>query len=85
MARQKREGYFSGEITARAGDQKALFNFSKSLIDKNQKSVQLLDHSNDLDLANEANQFFIDKVQKIRDLIPKDNKPSLSRGHPYPK
>ena len=78
MARQKREGYYSGEITARAGDQKALFNFSKSLIDKNQKSVQLPDHSNDLDLANEANQFFIDKVQKIRDFIPKDNKPSLS-------
>ena len=52
-----------------AGCQKTLFKIANTLMDKNECKV-LPPHSDPEILANDFNNFYVDKLRKIRDSIP---------------
>ena len=69
MSFDKRSQYYSDLITNKKGDQRALFNIVNNVFGKNKTSV-LPAHSNDIELANTFNSFYIDKVEQLRNKIP---------------
>ena len=73
MARKKRESFYKNVIASKMGDQKALFDVTRTLLDNSKSSTQLPDRANDLALANSGNEFFNAKIQKIRNNIPTNN------------
>ena len=81
MAREKRIAFYTNQISSKEGDQKALFKFSKTLLDKTQTTPQLPDHVDALTCANESNHFFTNKIKNIRDNIPSKNN-SVIRSRP---
>ena len=63
---QSRTTYYSQKISDCGRDQKAIFTISKQLLGKEKSSV-LPDHTSPIDLANDFNTFFINKVSKIHE------------------
>lgn len=82
LARDKRVSFYTKKISSKEGDQKALFQFSRTLLDKTQSTSQLPDRADDLQCANESNQFFTNKIQRIRDNIPKNNNSLIMSSPP---
>ena len=62
--------------------QKSLFKVANELLDKNSERV-LPSHSDSKQLANEFNQFYVDKVQKIRHSIPTVESDSQYYSRPF--
>ena len=69
LCAKKQKDYYSMIIHNAAGCQKTLFKIANTLMDKNECKV-LPPHSDPEILANEFNNFYVDKVKKIRDCIP---------------
>ena len=80
MADAKRSKYFSELINSKSGDTRALFSVMNMLFDKS-KSSALPQHDNAGELANNFNNFYIDKVKKLRSGIPISN--SVESIHQY--
>ena len=71
LAKTKRAAYYSNIIAKCNGDQKALYSIVSDLLDT--KKVQVLPQcDNEVELANRFNQFYVDKIKKIRETIPDD-------------
>ena len=66
----KRSMYYSQQIESRAGDQRALFSIVNKLFDKTKSSCVLPQHTDAKELANTFNNFYINKVKKLRSDIP---------------
>lgn len=62
----KRKEYFSKCISESSNSQRDLYNICYNLLDT-QKCRALPDHQNPTNLANNFNNFFIHKIEKIRD------------------
>ena len=69
LARVKRTSHYSKLVKDSGNCQKTLFKVANELLDKNRERI-LPSHSSSKELANDFNQFFIDKVTKIRNSIP---------------
>ena len=65
MALQKQTAYYSKVVKDAGRCQKTLFKVANELLDKNEERV-LPSHTDSTKLTNEFNQFYVDKVQKIR-------------------
>jgi hypothetical protein len=63
-----RQQFYSGKIEANAGDQKALYGVLNYLLHR-QKEQQLPSHDNLYELTSRFADFFMDKIQKIREKI----------------
>ena len=80
MADDKRSKYYSELINSKSGDSRALFSVINKLFDKS-KSSALPQHDNAGELANNFNNFYIDKVSNLRSNIPVTN--STTSIHQY--
>ena len=69
LGKIKRAGYYSNLIAKCNGDQKALYSVVSDLLDtKKVRTLPLGD--NEVELANKFNQFYMNKINNIRDSIP---------------
>ena len=62
--------YYSDLIHSKSGDQRALFSIVNNLFDKSKASSVLPQHDSSKDLSNKFNNFYINKVAKLRNEIP---------------
>ena len=62
--------------------QKSLFKVANELLDKNEDRV-LPSHSNPKELADQFNQYYVDKVNKIRESIPEVAEDSTYYSRPF--
>ena len=69
MASTKQTLYYSKLVDGASSSQKSLFKIANELLDKNNKKV-LPSHSDPKALANDFNNYFINKVKLIREAIP---------------
>ena len=69
MALEKQKIHYSKILEDAGSCQKTLFKIANELLDHNEERV-LPTHTDAKKLANEFNQFYVDKVQKIRNSIP---------------
>ena len=72
MALEKQAAYYRTMIHNSKGDQKSLFKIVNNLLDKN-NAQRLPAHSDEIQLANDFNNFCINKINTIRQNIPYDN------------
>jgi hypothetical protein len=66
LARLKKQKYYRAKIDSKEGDVKAIFNVVNTELDRKQKQP-LPECSDVVLLAKKFNEFFIEKIQKIRD------------------
>ena len=66
---EKRRDYYAKEIQKAGNCQKSLFKMANTLLDRNEEKV-LPSHTDSEKLANDFNDFYIEKVAKIRKSIP---------------
>ena len=69
LALQKQTAYYSKVVGDAGKCQKTLFKVANELLDKNEERV-LPSHTDAKALANEFNEFYVKKVEKIRRSIP---------------
>ena len=72
MSIVKQKAYYSKIVNETGNDQKSLFNVVNNLLDKNEVRI-LPEHIDPVTLANEFNEFYIKKVNDLRDTIPASN------------
>ena len=65
----KQRDYCSKIVQDSGNDQKSLFNVVNTMLDKKESRI-LPEHTDPVKLANEFNQFYIKKVEKLRMTIP---------------
>ena len=70
MSRDKRSKYYHELIESKRGDQRALFNIVNNLFDKNKSRGVLPHHNDSAELANSFNEYYLNKVQQLRNKIP---------------
>ena len=78
LVKATRNDFYTNKLELCTGDKKATFKVFDKLLGKN-KDVQLPAHDNEVDLCNEFEQFFYDKVYNIRN----DISTHLSNDKPY--
>ena len=76
---EKQKAFYSQEINNAKNSQKALFSICKNLLDVS-KSRILPSYTCSFALANKFNDYFIDKIEKIRNNFPKAPRPVLDVG-----
>ena len=75
---QKRRTFYQNSISNSANSQKELYKVTNSLLDRNKKSV--LPHTeNPTSLANKFNNFFIEKIENIRNNLVAPNNHFVQR------
>ena len=72
LALSKQTQHYSRLIEGASNSQQSLFKVANELLDKNSKKV-LPTHNDPKTLANEFNNFFVEKVRLIRESIPEVN------------
>lgn len=70
MARDKRAKYYHDLIFKNSGDQRALVKIVNNLLDKNNSRGVLPNYENPTVLADKFNNFYFEKVEKLRNAIP---------------
>ena len=70
MALTKQTKHYSKLVDGAANSQKSLFKVANELLDRNKKKV-LPNHDDPKKLANDFNNYFVDKIKLIRKSIPK--------------
>ena len=70
LAHSKRSQYFSNLISECEGDQRSLYKVVSTVLDKGKNIRSLPSYENPVCLANKFNQFYKNKVAKIRNQIP---------------
>lgn len=71
MSIMKQRVYYSKIVEASCNNQKSLFKVVDNLLDKN-KVRTLPEHTDPLQLANDFNEYYIEKVNNLRKSIPSD-------------
>ena len=69
MSVAKQNSYYSKLIENAGNDQKTLFSVANNLLDRG-KTRTLPEHTDALKLANDFNEFYINKIEKLRKSIP---------------
>ena len=70
LSKMKRSEYYRGLFQNADGDQRKLFNIVSKTLDSKSGTGVLPHHSSDAELGKSFNNFYIEKVKKIRDAIP---------------
>ena len=73
LSKMKRSEYYGSLLREAEGDQRKLFNIVSKTLDCNPTRGVLPEHTSETDLAASFNNFYIEKVQKIRDDLPNIN------------
>ena len=76
---QKQTAYYSSlfsELTLTCTNQKQLFSTFNKLFDKNKNTLTLPSHTDPTTLADDFNQFFLNKVSDIRSSLPSSTLPN---------
>ena len=68
MSKRKQQEYYTKLINESNNDQKTLFKIANTILNKKNNRI-LPNHTNPIDLANEFNNYYIDKIDKIRETI----------------
>ena len=72
MSVQKQEAFYSKVVSEAGNDQKILFNVVNNLLDK--RKVRILpEHTDPKELADEFNEYYIEKIKKLRKTIPNNS------------
>ena len=69
MSTEKQETYYNNLIKNASNEQKQLFKVVEKVLDKKEERV-LPTHTDPVKLANEFNNYYIDKIEKLRQSIP---------------
>ena len=69
LSTQKQEAYYSKQVDGSSNNQKSLFKIVEQALDKKDDRV-LPTHEDPVVLANEFNNYYIDKIDKLRKSIP---------------
>ena len=72
MSLKKQKFYYSKIVEKAGNDQKTLFNVANRLLDKG-KSRTLPEHTDALKLADDFNEYYLEKIGKLRKSIPPSN------------
>ena len=75
MSRKKQNQHYSKVVEEAGNDQKTLFQVANTLLDKG-GIRKLPEHTDALQLANEFNDFYLNKIKKIRESIPITENPT---------
>ena len=67
---EKQENFYSKLIDTSSNKQKSLFEVVDKLLDKKDERI-LPVHTDPVALANEFNEYYIEKIEKLRESIPK--------------
>ena len=76
MSKEKQETYYSKLIDSASNKQKQLFQVVEKMLDKKDERV-LPTHTDPVQLANEFNHFYVDKIEKLRKSIPQTKEPMI--------
>ena len=79
MSISKQNSHYTKLVDEAGNDQKTLFKVANSLLDKGQTRV-LPEHTDPLQLANEFNQYYINKIDKLRKSIPPTTRQTQEEG-----
>ena len=74
----KQETFYAKAIDSAANKQKSLFEVVEKLLDKRDARV-LPTHTDPVTLANDFNQFYIEKIDKLRESIPPSTESEIPR------
>ena len=77
---EKQKAFYSQEINNAKNSQKSLFSICKNLLDVSKLRI-LPSYTCPFVLANKFNDYFIDKIEKIRNNFPKVPRPVLDDGY----
>ena len=69
---EKQKGYYARIVQDSGNDQKSLFNVVKNMLDRKETRT-LPEHTDEKELANEFNAYYIKKVEDLRQTIPTNN------------
>ena len=73
LAFVKHKAWACREVEEASDDPQQLFKVLNRLLDKDQQSPQLPDHTDPIILANDFNNFFVNKINAIRSSLPQSN------------
>ena len=80
--KEKQETYYSKLIDSASNKQKQLFQVVEKILDKKDERV-LPTHTDPVQLANEFNHFYVDKIEKLRKSIPQTKDPNDNRSKKF--
>lgn len=75
LSMKKQNEHYTKIVEKAGNDQKTLFNVANTLLDRREART-LPEHTDALELANEFNEYYIDKINKLRNTIPETEKPA---------
>ena len=67
----KQKDYYSKLVDGSSGNQRSLFKVVEEMLDRKSERV-LPEHTDPVELANEFNRYYVKKIEKLRETIPKD-------------
>ena len=82
FAVDKETSHYTKLVQDSSNSQKSLFKLANEILDKNSEKI-LPTHEDPQQLANDFNTFFIEKVKKIRESIPKVESRSTYYARPF--
>ncbi|MCH2405859.1 MAG: hypothetical protein MK200_06665, partial [Nitrosopumilus sp.] len=72
LSTAKQQSYYSKLVEASSNNQKSLFKIVDELLDKKKEKI-LPTHTDALKLANQFNDYYVEKIDKIRETIPPED------------
>ena len=82
LAYSKRFSYYSKLISNNSGNQRALYKIVNSLLTQDSSFHPLPHHTNQTDLANQFNHFFVEKISNLRSSILQSSFPVTQSSSP---
>ena len=80
MAVEKQERYYKSLIESSGNQQKALYDVAAKVLDEKDAEV-LPSHTDPVELANDFNKYYIQKIEKLRESIPQnDEEEAIEEG-----
>ena len=76
MSKEKQESYYSKLIDSASNKQKQLFQVVEKMLDKRDERV-LPTYTDPVQLANEFNHYYVDKIENLRKSIPQTKEPMI--------
>ena len=78
----KQQTFYGNVINSSSNKQKSLFDVVDKLLDKKDARV-LPTHTDPVELANDFNRYYIEKIDKLRESIPKSEKNEIPRASTF--
>ena len=82
LVTSKRELFYASQISKAGNRQKALFQVVENALDKKSENI-LPNHDDPKSIANEFNEYYVSKIDKIRESIPVEKENDLPDAVPF--